>query len=160
MADESRALEIPTPGGTLVPKWWADVYGPRTLFKTTLNLKDEAQRAVILRSINEDCDTARSVLNIPLDIMGYTISPASKVKDGEVNEWVRCVLHLADGRNVAAGSMGLLKSIMMIEQLHSPAPWNPPIVRVIKARDLGDGKVWYYLAEPTTGTAAKQKAGK
>ena len=150
MSDESSALSIPTPGGAIVPDWWSKVFGPNTLYKTTLDTRQPDQRALLLRSINEDCDTAKSVLNLPLEIVGYTISPAAREVDGELQEWVRVVIHLADGRNIAAGSKGLLRSIMLIEQLDKPAPWNPPLRKTLKARDLQGGKQWYYLidAEP------------
>lgn len=155
MEDEERALSIPTPGGAMVPEWWAKAFGHNTLYRTTLDVKQPEQRALLLRSINEDCDTAKSVINLPLEIVGYTISPAAREVDGELQEWVRVVLHLADGRNIAAGSKGLVRSIMLIEQLDKPAPWNPPLRKILKARDLAGGKQWYYLIDADTRSQAQ-----
>lgn len=147
MSDSDYALSIPTPGGSIVPDWWAKAFGANVLYRTTLNTRDPEQRAILLRAINDDCDTVKSVLNLPIEVVGYTISPAAREVDGELHEWVRVVLHLADGRNVSAGSKGLLRSIMLTEQLDRPAPWNPPIGKVIKARDLVGGKQWYYMID-------------
>lgn len=164
MADEDRALSIPTPGGSIVPDWWAKAYGPTCMVKTTLDTKKPEQRALLLRCMNEDCDTAKDHLNLPMRIIGYTISPAAREVDGEVQEWVRCVLHLEDGTNVAAGSKGLLRAIMFIEQFERRAPWYPPLEKVLKARDLGNGRQWYYLIDSApraqaldTKSAAKQE---
>lgn len=165
MADQSRelvpvepAVAIPTPSGQLVPQWWADAYGPRTMFRTTLDKSDPVQRALLLRSINEDSDTAKSVINLPLRMVGYTISPAGRIDDnGELQQWVRCVIHLDDGRNVACASMGILRSIILIEQLDRPAPWSPPLVKLLKAKDIAGGKQWYYLADPTADAVQSRK---
>jgi hypothetical protein len=120
------------------------------MYHTTLDTRKPELRARLLQAINEDCVKAKDVLNVPIDLIGYTLSPAGRMVEGELQEWVRCVLHLADGRNVAAGSMGLVRSLMLIEQLDRPAPWEPPMTVVLKARDLGNSKQWYSLALPPT----------
>lgn len=155
MSDESHALAIPTPGGTLLPEWWTKIYGPVCMYRTTLDTTKPEQRAQLLSAVNDDVPGCKSVLNVPIEIVGYTASPAGRVVEGEIQEWVRIVLHLADGSNIASGSMGLLKSLMLIEQLDRPAPWRPPIVKVLRARDLADGKQWFWLADPPSKKGTK-----
>jgi hypothetical protein len=166
MSDDSRAvtpaptaIAIPTPMGQLVPAWWAQAFGPTTMYKTTLQLDSPSQRQILLAALNEDGEPAAASLNCDLEIVGFTVSPASRIVDGELQEWVRCVLHTADGRNVVAGSMGVLKSLMLFQTLIGPAPWTPPLKKRLVSRPLKDGKHWYSLVDSPT-VKATGKPGK
>jgi hypothetical protein len=165
MSDESRAVEpaqqalmIPMPGGQLFPEWWARAFGPTTMYKTTLQLRTPAERAQLLAALNEDGNPAAEVLNLDLDIVGYTISPASRIVDGEIQEWVRTVLHCADGQNIVAGSMGVVKSLMLFQTLIGPAPWNPPLRKRLVSKALAGGKHWYSLVDPPPAKKDAKKA--
>lgn len=164
MSDPERAVSvtaqpiaIPMPGRELVPEWWARAFGPTTMFRTTLDTTKPDQSRRLLAALNEDCENAQSAINTDLDLIGFTLNPSSKEVDGEVQEWVRTVLHTADGRNIVCGSMGVVKSLMLMQQLIGPAPWNPPIKRRLISRPLRDGKHWYSLVEPPAAAAKRAK---
>lgn len=159
MSDESRAIAIPTPGLSLVPEWWARAYGPTTMYVTSLDVTKQEGRATLLSCLNEDSESKDEHLNTDLRIVNYVLTPASKVEDGELREWVRCTLVLDDGRRVAFGSLGIIKSLMLIQQLDRPAPWNPPLVKRLKLSKLSNGGNWLTLVDPPASgkPAAKGK---
>jgi hypothetical protein len=129
----------------MLPSWWVQAYGPDVMFLTTLDKRDPQQRQRLLRSMQDETDVAKDAINTILPMIGYTASPASRIVDGEIQEWVRCVIHCSDGRDVACGSLGVVKSLMLISQLDRPAPWNPPLAVKLVARSLPGGKQWYTL---------------
>lgn len=164
MSDESRGVSdpaprpvpVPSPRGDIVPRWWSDAYGVGILYKTTLNTADNKQRAQLLAAVNEDCVDGVERVNTDLHMVGYTLSPAAKEVDGELQEWVRCVIHEADGGNVAFGARSIIKALLMIEQLDRPSPWNPPLVRRLRAGKLENGHNWYSLIAPPVDAGGKK----
>lgn len=147
MAPRSQPVAVPTPGGALLPKWWTDAYGPGMLYKTTLNLDSKEQRQMLLKSVNEDCVDGIQRINTTLNMIGYTLSPARKEIDGEIREWLRCVIHEADGTNVAFGAESIVRALMMIDQLERQSPWYPPLIKMLKVRKLDNGGNWYLLVD-------------
>lgn len=165
MSEESKAVvpaqtavSVPMPGGSLLPQWWTDAYGPGILYKTSLNTRDPQDRATLLRAINEECVDAATRINTDLVMIGYTLSPASREKDGEVQEWVRTVIHEADGTNIAFGARSIILALQMIEQLDRPSPWRPPLVRRLIADKTDNGGNWYRLIDPPAAKSGPAKA--
>ena len=152
MADEDRALSIPTPGGALVPEWWARAYGPHTMYVTSLDKSKPEDKRALLAALNDDTPGKDEYVNQEMDLVHYLIQPACKEVDGELQEFVRTILFLADGRRVAFGSMGVVKSLMLIQQLERPAPWSPPLRVRLKLGKTSKGFQWPSLipvaAEP------------
>lgn len=148
MSEESRSLVIPGPTGDVTPQWWVQAYGPGVLYKTTLDMSQPDGRKQLLAALNDESDGSLEYLNTDLRMIGYTILPASKEIDGEIVEWVRCVVHLEGGGRVAFGSRGILKSLMLYSQLDRMPPWNPPLVKRLVSRPLANGRHWYALTDP------------
>lgn len=146
--DESRAIVIPTPGGSLTPQWWAAAYGPTTMFVTSLSATDPAQRKLLLAGLQEDADPKEMHLNVTLPLVHFLLKPAQKEEDGEIKEWIRSVLFLADGTMISFGSMGIVKSLMLIQQLDRMAPWNPPLLKQIRVGKTSKGRPWPTLVDP------------
>lgn len=155
-ADESTALSIPTPGGPLVPEWWARAFGPTCMFRTSLDVRKTEDKAQLLAALTADSPGSADLINTDIRICNYLIQPASTVEQGEIREWVRCVLFLEDGSRVAFGSIGIVKSIMLIQQLDRPAPWHPPIVKRLQVSKLKSGKNWFALVDPPAQPKVKK----
>lgn len=96
-----------------------------------------------------------------LSLTDYIIHPASSTGDtpGEVQEFDRIVVFDNDGKAYACGSIGVKKSIAVMELIRGKAPWQPPFVVTVKTRRLGNGNNWMTL-EPDMELLAKHLSGK
>lgn len=164
MSTEDRGLsEMPKPGGSMTPQWWKEVYGEK-MCVTSLDFKgNETHKKQLLNALNEDSDNSKDYINTTLEISNYVILPASTTNEqGEVIDFIRCVLILKDGGRVAFGSTGVVKSLMLITTLDREAPWEPPIRKRLVSRSLRNGKQMYALVDPPKEpqAAAKDKAAK
>lgn len=145
MSENNTNIVPAGPQGSLLPEWWRSSYG-WNMYHTTLNVEVPEQRDQLLSSLTEECIPFKDVINTRLEVVAYTISPASREDDsGEISEWLRIALHLADGRNISCASSGVLRSLMLRSQLMGLPPWNPPLSVTARVRDIGGGKQWCYL---------------
>lgn len=147
---------IPTPGHDLLPEWWTKVFG-NAMFKTSLNKDIPEQRRMLLQALNEESAKSDAYVNTVLEMIHFTVLPAgTENAEGEYSEFVRTVIHLANGDRIAFGSMGIVKSLQLIQQLDRPAPWNPPIKKLLVSRAIGGKKRFLYLADPPLPAAPSE----
>jgi hypothetical protein len=103
-----------------------------------------------------------ALINTRIAVTDVLIMPAQgrDKETGETEQWVRTVLRLADGRTVAFGSKGILKSLFFYSVCGSRPPWNPPAEFILKSTPIGNQR-WFTLepaenapvAQPTAKTA-------
>lgn len=88
-------------------------------FLTSLKKETKEQRLVILKALQSPCQKIDEILNVTVRVAGVTMHPAQKndEQDGEIFHFIRVILHLADGRNVACGSSGIMKGLRARQSL-------------------------------------------
>lgn len=151
-------IAVPSPQGASTPDWWVAAYGPRIKYLTTLDLETPESRKLLHDALLDESDTSAKYLNTDLAMIGYTMLPASRVVDGELQEWVRTVIHLDGGGRVSFGSRGVIKSLQIISQLDRQPPWNPPLVKRLVNHGKAPPKQWFVLIDPPATVAGGKKA--
>lgn len=151
MSEEPQETGIVPWQGGLLPKWWTEMFGPVPCV-TSLNAKGNTQeRYQLFNILNDESEPKEPHINTILELVHYCMVPASKPQeDGEVTEFVRTVLLTADGKQIAFGSKGIVKSLHLIISLLRPAPWKPPLKVKLVVRQLGGQRQWPVL-EPIIG---------
>ena len=150
-------IAIPSPTGPSTPDWWVAAYGPGVQYLTTMDLDDARSRKLLQEALLDTTDGADKYINTDLAMVGYTMLPASRVVDGELQEWVRTVIHLDGGGRVSFGSRGVIKSLQIIGQLDRQPPWNPPLVKRLENHPLSNGRNWLVLVDPPAKDAGGNK---
>lgn len=114
---------------------------------TTLDRTTKEGRAVLFQHLNQAGLDASEMVNTVLDMVHVTVQPVRWFDSagGEMVETFRTVIRLADGRDVEFKSMGILKSIGLIESQLRPAPWNPPMSVTLKRIPTSEGRSMYRL---------------
>ena len=156
-APQPHEIAVPSPTGPGTPDWWVAAYGPAVKYLTTLDTTDLVQRKMLHDALLDESDGSAKYLNCDLAMVGYTLLPASKIEEGELHEWVRTIIHLADGGRVAFGSRGIIKSLQLISQLDREPPWNPPLVKRLVNHGR-DKKLWFVLIDPPAPGKPPKKA--
>lgn len=144
-ADESTAIVTATRAGPLTPSRQPGETGKR--LTSSYNPADQDQRKLAVRAaLNQDV-RAEDVLGKTLNAVHWVTMDASRTNPdtGEVEEFVRTVLVEDTGNRVSAGSDWIIASIMVIESLIGPAPWNPPLAMRIVAGKSRQGHTFYSL---------------
>jgi Phage Single-stranded DNA-binding protein len=97
---------------------------------TSLDLKTPEGRAALLHIIDGEVPGLEEVLNTVLEVTGFTAHPVKFEDDqsGELVTAVRTVLHIADGSFRKAVSIGVWKSLQLIQAVHGYPAWDPPLM--------------------------------
>ena len=107
-------LAIPRPRANLVVR--ADIDG------TT-----EEGIAQLYNLVGGEAGKGREYLGRTIEVVGYIVHPASvEGEDGEVHDYARTVLLLADGTQIAVGSDVIPRRLELYEMMIRQAPWDPP----------------------------------
>lgn len=142
---ETTAVSVPRRAGPLTPSRQPGETGRR--LTSSYNPADPEQRKLALRAaLNQDV-RAEDVIGKVFQVQHWLTTDASRTNPdtGEVEEFVRTVLIDENGTRVSAGSEWLIASIMVIESMVGPAPWNPPLALKIVEGKSRQGYTFYSL---------------
>lgn len=102
---------------------------PLTSCPTTIDLSTHEGKAMMIAATGMPDITVDPTLPTEMDITGYIVFPDAQVDEetGELKQFNRTVLILADGRTFATTSEVILKRLQAIVQLWGRGPWHPPL---------------------------------
>ena len=138
---------FPTGGALPVPEWWSKRMGNRLYISSIDPEKGPARRKDLLRHLLGTTIDAATIINTEIDIVDFTLMPAGGEVQGELREWVRCVLGCADGRIISTSGVAMMQTLGLISQFLRPAPFRPPVkCKLIRtANKLDPAKSHYEL---------------
>jgi hypothetical protein len=113
---------------------------------TSLDVRTPADRRILYSAVMGDSKEASDVLNTDLSVVHVVFTQASAINPdtSKRDHWIRTILLLADGGQVAFGSQGILKSLGFYALCVAPPPWNPPARMRLKSEQIGRNR-WYTL---------------
>jgi hypothetical protein len=113
---------------------------------TSLDLSTPEGRMAYMDCQQEDCQDMSSVVNTEIAVRHVLLHPAKseRPEGGEMDFWTRAVLFLSDGRMIACGSLGVLKSLRLAATVFGRPPW-PGLRGKVVQQQLGDQKRWYVI---------------
>lgn len=143
--------------GQLVPTSWLPHQGPAGHI-TRIDTSDERGRMLVFRLLTESGMNANELINVPVRVVNYLLSPAQFL-DKDTGEEVATVvtrLTLDDGRWVETHSNGILKTLGTLIQLMGDAPWPKGIAVTIRRKPLRGERSWLVLElTPTNAKGGK-----
>ncbi len=119
-------------------------------------------RALVTQALASCELRTRDVVGQVLDVVGFVAHVAEVVDQmtGECTRKLRCVLVLADGRQVSTMSAACIRSLRYLAQTMPEGPWQPPLRLQIRSHPLEGGKSYCDLREMPPDAAANVKSKK
>lgn len=114
--------------------------------------KPEGQLALYAARMAETFKIGDAI-NTVIEVVHMTVHPAQSTREetGEVDDWLRVVLQLKDGSLIAAGSRGVLKSLVAFCQCFKvKPPFDPPVPFQVKQTNMGKNR-WFTLIPVLNG---------
>lgn len=128
---------------------------------TSLDLTTERGKQLLMSAIAISFPKLDTVLNNPVDIVDYLVSPAELASEesGEIVRVPLTRLFLADGQSLQTTAPAVLKTLIAYNDMIRNAPWYPPF-RVIPRSVQSGGARKYYILEPVFSAPETEKKGK
>lgn len=143
------AASSPPPAPMTVPRRQAAL-----VVRADIDSSTEGGRATLYNLIGGEAGKGREYLDRTIEVVGYIVHPASvEGEDGEVHDYARTVLLLADGTQIAVGSDVIPRRLELFEMMVRPAPWDPPAKIQITALRSRQGREYFSITavvEPIT----------
>jgi hypothetical protein len=101
----------------------------------------------LVKATLKECLKLESKSKEKLHLTDWIIHPAQKSVGtaGEVQEFNRLVVFDVNGDTYECASVGVEKSIAILEMTRGKAPWKPPMPVTVTIRRLGNGNNWMIL---------------
>lgn len=156
--DKPAGALVPAAGpqsGQLVPDGWLPNRGPSG-YVTKIDQSGADGKALVFRLMTETGRKPEDVLNMPIRVTNYLLSPAQFV-DKESGEDVATVvtrLVLDDGAWVETHSVGVLKTLGLLVSQFGDPPWPKGVGVTLRRKPLRDGRSWIVIEltpEPKKG---------
>lgn len=115
---------------------------------TSLDVATAAGRSALRKHLmGVSVEGKEAHINGRLEMVHVTAHAATSADatTGEESHFVRVVVQLSDGRLIAFGSKGILKSLMILSALERTPPWDPPLSVILRQRTLDSGRNWLEL---------------
>lgn len=115
--------------------------------KMSFNPQTPEGAVKLVKATLKECPKLETKAKEKLHLTDWMSHPAQKEGKtaGEVQEFTRIVLFDVDGTAYECASMGVDKSIAVLELTRGKAPWKPPLVVTVQVRRLGNGNNWMIL---------------
>ena len=136
MTDPKHASEPSTAIATInqcttliaIPEHWAKGQGDGE-YVTTADVNKEHGQQLVLDALNGQVVDFADTLNKELKLVGFTLSPASKVDEdsGEEKRLIRTILHTGDGACICTFSVHVLRDLRTIVGLKGIPSTNRPL---------------------------------
>lgn len=113
---------------------------------TSLDLNTVEGRKAYVRCQQEECEKPDRYVNAEIAITHFLVHPAASTDEtsGERHTWARCVLFTKEGKMIAFGSEGILKSLRMALTMFGPPPWDG-LRGKFRQEQIAKDRRWYVI---------------
>lgn len=115
--------------------------------KMSFNPRTKEGAILLLKATLHECKKLEDMAGKELELVHHMSHPAESVdqRTGEAKPFKRIVVFDKSGEAYSCGSLGVDKSITIIEFARGKAPWNPPLKVTVEVRRLTNKNNWMVL---------------
>lgn len=130
-----------------IPAFEISAVGRNPSVKMSFNPQTPEGAIRLVQATLEECDKLEDQRGKDLNLVHWMVHPAQTTDEntGEVKEFARIIVWDDKDKPYSCGSIGVDKSIAILEMTRGKAPWSPPLKVKVTVRRLANKNNWMTL---------------